>query len=121
MKNLRKKQKAVHRHCTSLLNESERKAERESIAKIEAYKKYEKHAYRRIEKERRERDPSDRPIPEHKAIEEELDSKILDLQSELLDIEMQLQDALKTSSKLFFQKIKSIIEDMGAANGDFNA
>jgi len=35
-----------------MLTDAERKAVRESIAKIEAYKKYEKHIYRRIEKER---------------------------------------------------------------------
>ena len=35
-----------------MLTDAERKAERESIAKIETYKKYEKHVYRRIEKER---------------------------------------------------------------------
>jgi hypothetical protein len=35
-----------------MLIETERKAERDSIAMIEAYKKIEKHTYRRIEKER---------------------------------------------------------------------
>jgi hypothetical protein len=35
-----------------LLREAERKAERESIVLIEAYKKVEKHRYRLIEKER---------------------------------------------------------------------
>jgi len=35
-----------------MLKDAERKAEKDSIAKIEAYKKNEKHVYRRIEKER---------------------------------------------------------------------
>lgn len=35
-----------------MLIETERKAERDSIVMIEAYKKIEKHTYRRIEKER---------------------------------------------------------------------
>lgn len=35
-----------------MLRDAERKAERESIVKIEAYKKHEKHVYRRIEQER---------------------------------------------------------------------
>lgn len=39
-----------------MLRNAERKAERESIALIEAYKKHEKHVYRRIEKQR-EADP----------------------------------------------------------------
>lgn len=35
-----------------MLTDAERKAERESIAKIEYYKKKEKHVYREIEKQR---------------------------------------------------------------------
>lgn len=44
-----------------MLVESERKAERDSIAKIEAYKKFEKHAYRRVEADRAK---ENRPIPD---------------------------------------------------------
>lgn len=61
MKRERKKQKAVITHCTQMLVESERKAERDSIAKIEAYKKIEKHAYRRVEADRAK---ENRPIPD---------------------------------------------------------
>lgn len=56
MKLRRRNQKNVHRHCEEMLRNAERKAERESIALIEAYKKHEKHVYRRIEKQR-EADP----------------------------------------------------------------
>jgi hypothetical protein len=52
MKSMRKKQKNVQKYCENLLREAERKAERESIVLIEAYKKVEKHRYRLIEKER---------------------------------------------------------------------
>jgi hypothetical protein len=35
-----------------MMIDAERQAEKDSIVKIESYKKYEKHVYRRIEKER---------------------------------------------------------------------
>lgn len=60
----------MHRHCEQMLKDAERKAEKDSIAKIEAYKKIEKHVYRRIEKERAA-DP-DRQI-NHDTLEQELD------------------------------------------------
>lgn len=88
MKQKRRQQKAVHKHCTQMLIDAERKAERESIALIEAYKKVEKHVYRKIERERA--DMQDRPIKAHLDMEQELNQKILDLQSELLEIELKL-------------------------------
>lgn len=97
-----------------MLIDAERKAERESIALIEAYKKIEKHAYRKIERERQQ--TSKRPIEEHKEIKKQLEEKITELQSELLEIEMKLQDALTTSRKMFISKIKGIIDEMGQLN-----
>jgi len=88
MKQKRRQQKNVHRYCSQLLIDAERKAERESIALIEAYKKVEKHVYRKIERERA--DMQDRPIKAHLDMEQELNQKILDLQSELLEIELKL-------------------------------
>lgn len=88
MKIKRKQQKTVHKHCLQMLIDAERKAERDSIAKIEAYKKLEKHAYRKIEHERNE--IQDRPVQGHDKIEEDLDEKIQTLQGELLEIEMKL-------------------------------
>lgn len=76
MKSKRKNQKNVDRHCTQMLRDAERKAEKDSIILIEAYKKVEKHVYRRIEKERAS-DP-DRNIV-HDGFEDELDAKIRDL------------------------------------------
>lgn len=64
MKIKRKQQKNVIKHCRQMLIDAERKAERESIALIEAYKKIEKHAYRKIDRERQQ--TSKRPIEEHK-------------------------------------------------------
>lgn len=120
MKGRRKQQKNVHKHCTQMLIDAERKAERDSITKIEAYKKIEKHAYRKIERERKE-NPDQRPFPGHEEIESDLDTKIQELQAELMDIEMKLQDALLNSRKLFFSKIKAIIDEMAQLNQNYNA
>lgn len=118
MKQKRRQQKAVHKHCSQMLIDAERKAERESIALIEAYKKVEKHAYRKIERERKETE--ERPIKAHSDMEKELNQKILDLQSELLEIELKLQDALLVSRKQLFSKVKSIITEMNEINGEYN-
>jgi len=118
MKIKRKQQKQVIKHCMQMLIDAERKAERDSIGKIEAYKKIEKHVYRRIEREREA--TAERPIPEHDKMEAELDAKILDLQSELLEIEMKLQDALGASRKTFISRIKQIIGEMEILNADYN-
>lgn len=52
MKSKRRQQKNVQSHCEKMMIDAERQAEKDSIVKIESYKKYEKHVYRRIEKER---------------------------------------------------------------------
>ena len=54
-----------------MLTDAERKAERESIAKIETYKKYEKHVYRDIEKERAS---DSKKQHNHEPLEAELDN-----------------------------------------------
>lgn len=119
MKMKRKQQKAVHKHCNQLLVDAERRAERESIALIEAYKKIEKHAYRKIEKERAEF--PDRPIKAHLDMEAELETKILDLQSELLEIELKLQDALLVSRKQLFTQVKKIMDEMQELSQEYIA
>lgn len=101
-----------------MMNEAERTAERDSIAKIEAYKKVEKHAYRRIIRERAA--TQTRPIKEHQQLQVELNGRIEELRSELLEIEMKLQDALTNSRKMFVSKIKQIIENMGLLNQTYN-
>jgi len=103
MKLRRKMQKSVQAHCEKMLTDAQRQAERESIEKIEAYKKYEKHVYRRIEKERQAAASSTgKKMPDHSHLEKELDQAIKQLQTELLAIEMKLQDALLISRKQYF-------------------
>lgn len=50
MKAQHKNKKKIISFCSHELREAELKAERDSIEKIEAYKKKEKHVYRDIEK-----------------------------------------------------------------------
>ena len=99
-----------------MLTDAERKAERESIAKIETYKKYEKHVYRRIEKERAS---DSKKQHNHEQLEAELDNQIRDLQADLLEIEMKLQDALLISRKLFFSRVSQLIEEMKTLTGEY--
>merc|ERR1712127_746777 len=99
-----------------MLKGAERKAEMESIAKIEAYKKIEKHVYRRIE---RERAADVDKTCDHSHLQDELDQNIRDLQSDLLEIEMKLQDALLIARKSFFSRINQIIEDMKQLNQEY--
>lgn len=61
-----------------MLKDAERKAERDSIAKIEGYKKHEKHVYRRIEAERKAAADENRVVS-HESVEAELDKQIREL------------------------------------------
>jgi hypothetical protein len=78
---------------------------------IEAYKKHEKHIYRRIEKERASAAKKDTET-NHDDLETELDDLIKELQSQLLEIEINLQEALKLALKSFQAKIQAIIDVM---------
>lgn len=83
-----------------MMTEAERKAEHESILKIEAYKKHEKHIYRRIDKERETAAKRD-TTTNHDDLEAELEELINELYSQLLEIEINLQEALKLAVKSF--------------------
>ena len=74
---------------------AERQAERESIGKIDEYKKSEKHIYRAIENQRRME--NDGPLPDYSDQESKLQELVEVLHGELLDIEIKLQNALKIS------------------------
>lgn len=96
-----------------MLIDAERKAERDSIQKIEAYKKLEKHAYRKIERERAATIVrSEKGQQEHAEIRVDLNNRIDNLKSELLEIEMKLQDAIGAARKTFTSKVKAIIDQM---------
>ncbi len=101
----------IIQYCRDTMTQAERKAEQDSIAKIEEYKKHEKHIYRRIEKERAQAAKRDVET-NHDDLEVELEEKIKTLQKELLEIEIVLQDALKTAGKSFVSKVALQIESM---------
>jgi hypothetical protein len=90
----------IIQYCRDTMNQAERKAEQDSIIKIEEYKKHEKHIYRRIEKEKVIAKKKDQEI-NHDDLEVELEGFIKNLQKELLEIEIILQDALKSALKTF--------------------
>jgi hypothetical protein len=104
----------IIQYCRDTMTQAERKAEQDSILKIEEYKKHEKHIYRRIEKERASAAKRDVET-NHDDLEVELDGRIKTLQKDLLEIEIVLQDALKTAQKNFGSKVNAQIELMKAA------
>lgn len=101
-----------------MLTDAERKAEHDSIQLIEVYKKHEKHVYRRIEKERAAAEKKEIEL-NHDNFEAELDTLIKELQSQLLEIEINLQEGLKAATKNFTSKITAIIDVMKDLTGNY--
>ena len=96
--------------CLAQLNESERQAERESIAKIDEYRKAQKHMYRDIESLRQME--NDNAYPDYDSKEAELKKMLATLESELMEIEVKLQQALKTSREKFFGYVTKSNDNM---------
>ena len=88
MKVANKKKKKVIAFCLQNLQTAERDAEGESIAKIDEYRKKEKHVYRAIEAKRRIE--NDGPLPNYDLQEKELLDMIDTLNGQLMDIEIKL-------------------------------
>merc|ERR1712048_1219653 len=103
MKQSNKKKSKVIQFCLEKLQAAERTAERESIAKIDEYRKKEKHIYRAIENQRRM--DNDGPLPNYDEKEKELLEMLEILNGELLDIEIKLQNALKVSTGQFTTQV----------------
>jgi len=106
----------IIKYCSSELRDAELKAEQDSIVKIEAYKKKEKHVYREIEQclakneqLRRENRADMIREPDFDGEEAKLTQYQTTLYGELMDIEINLQEALDTSRKTFITKIGEII------------
>lgn len=97
------------------MQKAERNAEKESIGKIEEYKRKEKHILRRIKSEiENEKDENSKPV-NYDSYENELLRLIETLKGDLLDIEMALQQALESARSGFFTTIKGINDDMVAS------
>ena len=113
VKNKQKEKKKILAFCEKKMREAERNAEVESIRKIEAYKKSEKHIFREINKKRLEMQDSGRPV-EYDVYEGKLLQLIETLKGDLLDIELALQQAIETARGAFVTTINNINTEMGA-------
>ena len=80
--------------CRSKMVQAERNAERESINKIEAYKKEEKHVWREIMKKRTQMQETGRSV-NYDVYEDQLKQRIVTLKGDLMDIEVALQQSLE--------------------------
>lgn len=110
MKTENKNKNKIVQFCLQKLTDAERQAERDAISKIDEYRKKEKHIYRAIEKQRKNEDGL---MPEYGDKENELVVMIDVLKSELFDIEINLQNALKQAREKCFSTIKQLITKMG--------
>ena len=109
MKAENKNKNKIIQFCLQKLTDAERQAERDAIAKIDEYRKKEKHIYRAIEKQRKN---DDGLMPEYGDKENELIVMIDVLKSELFDIEIKLQNALKSARDNLFSRVKGSIDKM---------
>ncbi len=109
MKNQNRIKNKIIKYCIDQIRQAERAAEEQSISLIEAYKNEEKRAYRDVENKRKIKSG---PPPDYDTIEENLTRKLDLLKRNLLDIEINLQDALNESIKKFTSKISAVLEEM---------
>ena len=92
MRTATKQRNAVIKVMQERMIAAERKAEEDSIEKIDTYQKYEKQKYREIERERLK---NDKNLLDYRPFEDDLLKKVETLQGDLLEIEIKLQHALK--------------------------
>ena len=97
--------------CDNKMQQAERNAERESIRKIEAYKKVEKHIWKDIFNVRTTNEGADH-FDYYASQEAKLIELIAELKGDLLDIEMALKQTLDAACSQYFNEIKKINEEM---------
>lgn len=101
------------------MRDAERLAERQSISKIEGYKKQEKHILRDIFKKRSQTQPDgDEHFEYYAQQENKLVELIMALKGDLMDIEMALQQTLEQARTQFFNEIRKINEEMAALQSE---
>lgn len=103
--------------CQTKMTQAQRNAEVESITKIEAYKKAEKHIFREINKKRVEMVDNGQFVA-YDPYENKLVEMISDLKGDLLDIEMALKQTLDAAFNQFVAEINSINVDMAGTTSD---
>ena len=99
------------------MKEAERTAERDSIIKIEGYKKEEKHTMRQIKGERELMQENGRQV-DYIKYKSALLEKIETLKGDLLDIEMALQHSLEGARSGFFSQVKQMNDEMTTQQGE---
>ena len=112
-----KEKKRIISFCKEKMKAAERNAEKESIMKIESYKKAEKHTFRDIFSERAQMQDTGRPVDYNK-YESKLNGLIVTLKGDLLDIEMSLNQALDSARSAFVSTVKTINEEMHGLQSD---
>jgi len=93
--------------CKQKMAQAERTAEKDSIVKIEEYKKEEKHVFRDLDKKRAKIGDSHTGI-DYSPYQKRLHERIIDLKGSLLDIETHLQQALLKANKSFQDNVLEI-------------
>ena len=102
--------KEIRQFCQEKMSNAERKAERESIAEIEKYRKVEKHTHRKIDQLRAQQGNERIDFDPY---ENELLTKVEEMQSNLMDIEVKVQQALAEARNQFVRKANDIVEEVG--------
>jgi hypothetical protein len=115
MKGAAKQRNAVIKVMQERMIAAERKAEEDSVEKIDIYQKYEKQQFREIERVLR-KNMSDKSLPDYRPYEDDLMKKVDSLQGDLLEIEIKLQHALKgnqeSAQEHFKQKESTVFADI---------
>lgn len=96
-----REKKRIIQFCKEKMEQAERNAERESIQKIEEYKKAEKHMFREMNKKRVQANDAG-TVLDYTSYETKLQDLIVELKGALLDIEMALQQSLDSARASFF-------------------
>jgi hypothetical protein len=107
MKRKNKEKNQVISFSKQKMTAAERQAEHDSIAKINVYQKTKKQIYKKIERELANTVQVKFDVYEGQLIE-----MIGVLRSDLLDIEIKLQDALSKARKEFFDYENTIVQHM---------
>jgi hypothetical protein len=97
------------------MRQAEIDAESHSIYTISVYKKFEKHQFRAIEGMRKEQAEID-----FEEYEENLEFKVEELKTALLDIEIKLGDALRTAYGQFETRLKALRQKMIEVTNEFS-
>lgn len=107
VKNKHRDKKRIIAFCKEKMHTAERNSEKESIAKIEAYLKEQKHTFRKLDRERQRLGESGQAV-DYAPYQSHLQNLIVELKGDLLDIEMALQQSLEAARSGFVANVNTI-------------